>query len=143
MSEEEQNSKEISLSPDDINEINSELIKHLRGSLRDYPGIKELLDEGSIDLLDPSRSLKTANWEYVFIRAVPEFLQLSISKRSASKESKELGIIEEKIDIIYGENPLIQYDVTQEGKMKEPPKKNTSETVRLVSSFVSDFASQL
>lgn len=140
MPESAEKPKEIPLELDEVNEINSAIVKRMSGFLKEYPNIKELLNEGSVDLLDPSRSLLTANWKYIFTRPVSEYLQLFITKRPLSEDS---DTVEERVDIVYGENPLIQHDITLVGKPKEAPQRNTSEAAKKVMAFLSEFESQL
>ena len=143
MSETVENQETASFQSEEINDINSGLVKYLHKILKEYPSIKELLGKGKLDFGDPTRTLETLNWEYTFARLVPEYLQLSIIKRPKSHLAIDTGIVEQRVDIVCGDKPLIQHDITQMGKLKLPPDKNTPQAVKKFTDFVSELEPQL
>jgi hypothetical protein len=89
------------------------------------------------------------DWNYVFRRNLPEYLNLSITKRP-TRANENYSISEERIDLIYssnlvlGEKPLIQHDVNFAGRLLQPSaQRNNSEAVRKVIGFVSELEKQI
>ena len=143
MSEPTPNQEGHTFSAEEVNDINSGVIAHLAKSLKEYPSLRELLSKGKVDILDPVRSLTTLNWDYTFARHEPELLQISIIKRPKSPQAVDSGIIEERVDIVYGKEPLIQHDITEQGKLKFPPEKNNPTAVKKTTAFISDLEAQI
>ena len=140
MAEIKEEPQEILIPSEDVKELNSELLKKLRKSLRSYPSIGELLSKKRVDLLNPSGQLLTADFEYIFTRIASDNLELSIEKRPFTKNE---NLVEERIDMVIGDNPLIQHDITLVGKLKQPPKKNTPEAAKEVVNFLSELEQRL
>lgn len=130
-------------STEEINEINSGIVTHLAKALKQYPNIRELLGKGRLDTFDPTRTLETLNWAYTFARLEPDYLKLIIFKRPISEQAADSGIVEERIDIVCGEDALNQHDVTKKGKPKFPPDRNNSTAVKKTTAFISELEAQI
>jgi hypothetical protein len=144
------NSEDLTFTPEEINEINSELFKRFWKMFRSYSQVKRLLKAGVARFSeDMETEISTVDWNYVFRRNLPEYLNLSITKRP-TRANENYSISEERIDLIYssnlvlGEKPLIQHDVNFAGRLLQPSaQRNNSEAVRKVIGFVSELEKQI